>query len=135
MIFNDNCCSKIANMAPAGKKGRLRDRGGGGRGDRRQVRIGGSVTAAKGGGRAPAERARLERSAPSKQRSGYEGPSTSGGLIGLSRPSSRSIRSFTPAEVERLRRNDPKSIESSKWFKIFNKYIINISRYLNYLLA
>lgn len=31
MIFNDNCCSKIANNAPAGKNGRLRDRGGAGR--------------------------------------------------------------------------------------------------------
>jgi hypothetical protein len=54
MIFNNNCCSKIVNMAPAGKNGRLRDRGGGGR----ARRGGGSVKAGEGGGLATAERAR-----------------------------------------------------------------------------
>ena len=59
MIFNNNYCSKIVNIAPAGKIMRLRDRGGAGggrrrrRGDRGRARGGGSVKAGESGGVAP----------------------------------------------------------------------------------
>ena len=48
MIFNDNYCSKIVNNAPAGKNGRLRDRGGGGRRGSRVVADGGGAGMAGG---------------------------------------------------------------------------------------